>query len=322
MGHAVALERAASFGPWHVPEQFPAALCVPVSSPTIPLGTLWLFSEREREFTSPQSQFAEMTAGRLAAELERSVLIAARVESAEAARQIEAAARLQHSQRPQPIRLAAEGWELAGRTTKAGTLGGAFYDWCWLPGDALAIAIGEAGQTGIAGALTAAALRSAVRTLTEEGIGPAQLLARVNRSLWLTSGGDESASLWLAIVELSSGRMQYAWAGAPAVIRLASATTEIALPQRPPLGMTTDVRYVEQVLELAPAETLFVASRDLARLESARHNGGYFAALAECLSPRQAGLAASDFLKSLDGSNAEESATDRDCAVVALKRLE
>jgi phosphoserine phosphatase RsbU/P len=76
LGHAVALERASAFGPWRVPEEFAAALCVPVSSPTIPLGTLWFFSDRPRDFTDRQTNVAELVAGRLAAELERATLLA------------------------------------------------------------------------------------------------------------------------------------------------------------------------------------------------------------------------------------------------------
>ena len=76
LGHAVALERASAFGPWRVPEEYAAALCVPVSSPTIPLGTLWFFSDRPRDFTDRQTNLAELVSGRLAAELERTMLLA------------------------------------------------------------------------------------------------------------------------------------------------------------------------------------------------------------------------------------------------------
>ncbi len=76
LGHAVALERANAFGPWRVPEEFAAALCVPVSTPDVPLGTLWFFADRPREFTDAQTGIAEVVSGRLAAELERAMLLA------------------------------------------------------------------------------------------------------------------------------------------------------------------------------------------------------------------------------------------------------
>jgi len=76
VGHAVALERASSFGPWQVPEEFAAAVCVPVASPTVVLGTLWLLADRPRAFSDRDTNLAELVAGWLAAELDRAMLLA------------------------------------------------------------------------------------------------------------------------------------------------------------------------------------------------------------------------------------------------------
>jgi sigma-B regulation protein RsbU (phosphoserine phosphatase) len=317
----VALERAASFGPWRVPEEYPAALCVPVSSPTVPLGTVWFFSDRERDFTDRQTGLAEMTAGRLAAELERAMLITAQVESTETTRQLDAARRLQQSQLPQSIRLSEEGWELAGRTDSTEQLSGAFYDWHWLPGDSLAVMIGAAGQTGIAGALTAANLRSNVRALTEQGLSPAELLERVNRSLWFTSGGDELASLVFILVDLAVGSLRYSWAGKASAIRLPSIESDIPMPPRPPLGATTDAHFVEQTLDLGAGETLLFSSQELATASDSRENGAGRTALPGRLSAMSRDASAVeriDLLRELSGDRAKRSA---DRAVVAIKRI-
>jgi hypothetical protein len=263
LGHAVALERASSFGPWRAPEEFPAALCVPVSTPTNPLGTLWFFSDHERDFTDVHTGLAELTAGRIAAELDRAALIAARVDGTETARQFDAARRLQYSQWPQPIRLAEEGWELAGRCTAARELSGAFYDWLWLPSDALAVMAGQASQSNIAGALTAASIRSAVRALAEQGLSPSELLANVNRSLWFASGGDETASLVLGTIDLASGDIRYSWAGKPSAIRVSSQRTVLPLDERPPLGAMNDAHFPEQSWELARAESIIICTRSI-----------------------------------------------------------
>ncbi len=75
-GHAVVLEKAALAEVWSLPEAFPAALCVPVSTPSVPLGTMWLFCQQERPFTDAELNIAEVVAGRLASELEREMLLA------------------------------------------------------------------------------------------------------------------------------------------------------------------------------------------------------------------------------------------------------
>ena len=70
LGHAVVLEDSDVMRHWRVPEDFPAAVCVPVSTPTMILGTLWVFSERKRDFNDRQTNILEIVAGRVAADLE------------------------------------------------------------------------------------------------------------------------------------------------------------------------------------------------------------------------------------------------------------
>ncbi len=311
LGHAVALERAASFGPWHVPEEFPAALCVPVSTSATPLGTLWLFSDREREFTSVHTELAELTAGRLAAELERAMLITAQVKSTEALREIDAARRLQQSQWPQSIRLIDEGWELAGRISAAGQLSGAFYDWQWLPGDELAIAVGEASQARFAGALTTAALRSAIRLESEHGIRPGELLARLNCSLWQTSGGDESAALFFGILDLRTGEIRYSWAGCPAAELQEADSSEASLTERPPLGVIADQRFADQTMRIMPGGVVLLGSGKAGKRLSA--------AMAATPTERSRG-SLDALLESLERGDHDSPPLKRDRAFLAIRR--
>jgi phosphoserine phosphatase RsbU/P len=75
LGHAVVLGDDTLMAMWKVPENFPAAVCVPVSSPTALLGTLWIFSRAKRDFNDRETNVIEIVAGRIAAELEREVLL-------------------------------------------------------------------------------------------------------------------------------------------------------------------------------------------------------------------------------------------------------
>lgn len=76
LGHAVVLDDPLMFGLWRVPEPCAACVCVPVSTPTIPLGTLWIFSREPREFSAQETNLIEIVAGRMAADLERETLLA------------------------------------------------------------------------------------------------------------------------------------------------------------------------------------------------------------------------------------------------------
>ena len=74
-GHAVVLEDDVLMELWHVPEPAGATVCVPISGPTSVLGTLWLFCDKPRKFTTTETNLAEILAGRLAADLDREALI-------------------------------------------------------------------------------------------------------------------------------------------------------------------------------------------------------------------------------------------------------
>ena len=55
-------------------QDYPAAVCVPVSTPTMLLGTLWVFCHKRRDFNDRETNMLEVVAGRLAADLERETL--------------------------------------------------------------------------------------------------------------------------------------------------------------------------------------------------------------------------------------------------------
>ena len=57
LGHAVVLENTALMPGWKSPEDFASAVCVPVASATMLLGTLWVFGAEVRDFTDQQVQY-------------------------------------------------------------------------------------------------------------------------------------------------------------------------------------------------------------------------------------------------------------------------
>jgi GAF domain-containing protein len=75
LGYAVVVADPVLRQLWRPPEDCAAAVCVPVANRALPLGTLWLFSTRPREFSDRDTQLAEMVAGRIAAELDRQMLV-------------------------------------------------------------------------------------------------------------------------------------------------------------------------------------------------------------------------------------------------------
>ncbi len=69
------MENTAMMPGWKSPEDFASAVCVPVASGTMLLGTLWVFGTEVRDFTDQQIHIIEIVAGKLASDLEREMLL-------------------------------------------------------------------------------------------------------------------------------------------------------------------------------------------------------------------------------------------------------
>ncbi|MEZ6078466.1 MAG: hypothetical protein R3C56_23185 [Pirellulaceae bacterium] len=74
MGNAVLLENTSLAPEWQCPESYAAAMCVPIGSPTMPHGTLWLWSDHVRDFSSADIDAAKAAGDKILVDIERSVL--------------------------------------------------------------------------------------------------------------------------------------------------------------------------------------------------------------------------------------------------------
>jgi len=257
LGHAVVLEDTELMRQWRVPEQFPAAVSVPVSTPTTLLGTLWVFCDRKRDFNSRQTNVLEVVAGRIAADLEREMLMREGIDAVELKRQVAAAERMQRNQFP-TISPMLDGWELAGWTQPAETLGGDFYDW-FCPGEGLlAVAVGDAMQQGLAAAMAANNLKSALRAHAQYHREANQTLQKVNMTLWTASAGDQYASLFFGLIETATGRVNYAMAGRPSAITVREGAWQSLSVASTPLGKSPETQFEPFGYELQPGEALVI----------------------------------------------------------------
>ena len=255
LGHAVVLEDVAMMHHWRAPEEFAAAVCVPISTSTTILGTLWMFSNTPRDFTAPQTNIVEVVSGRLAADLEREMLWQEGFAAAEIKKQIAAAERMQRSQLP-TIAPLLDHWDLAGWTAQADSLGGDFHDWFCLPDGLLAVAVGHAMDGGVQAALAASGLKAALRAHGQYYREAQQTLKRLNLTLWTGSAGDQHATLFYGLIETATGRISTASAGNPAALVIRPDGWESLTQISARLGEGPESIYEQTGYELQPGETL------------------------------------------------------------------
>ncbi|HEY2881701.1 MAG TPA: SpoIIE family protein phosphatase [Pirellulales bacterium] len=283
LGHAVALEgRDEMKGPWRSPEPAAAALCVPVSSPTVPLGTLWFFSKRERPFTDEQTNIAEVVAGKIASDLERTMLLEEQTNQRELHAQVAAAKRTQENQLPS-IAPPIAGWHVAGWSEQESALGGAFYDWRMIDDKSLWCMLGDACDGGIEAALAATALRAALRATEDDRLSVDELFRRANQILWESSAGNWWAGAWLGQIQLADGNCNFSAAGRPTALWLRENSWASLVKPCEPLGLEPQLKAERKQILLAPGESLVVCNRGIMEASDPRGRPMEEAAIAKSL---------------------------------------
>lgn len=320
LGHAVVLNDERVIRMWKMPENFPAAVCVPVSTPTTLLGTLWVFCRENRDFNDRETNILEVVAGRIAADLEREMLLRAGSDNATLQKQVAAAERLQRSELP-TIAPLLDGWDVAGWTAQAGGVGGAFHDWFCLPRGLLAVAVGKAAEQGIAGALTANAVKAAVRAHAGYHRQAERILGQANLTLWTGSAGDQRAAAFCGLVETATGRVCCASAGQLSVLRLHGDGWQSLSQHGPSLGESPETDFEQCGHELQPDEALVLFTDSVRDAVNAEGHPLGEAGLAEALQGKLH-LTAEELVAAARGILHAHAATpdSRDLTVVVVKR--
>jgi len=255
LGHAVVLNDPALLRTWRSPEKFPTAVCLPVSSPTTLFGTVWFFSTTRRDLRERETGVLETVAGRVAAELEREVLLSEAWQTHRLKSQLAAAQRLHRNQLPAVPPLA-EQWQLAGGVFGREGLGGALFDWHTLPDGLLAFTAARTAGAPMEAALSSAGLRTALRAHARYHREPGPWLRQVNMTMWTGSAGDFRAEAFCGLAENTSGRIGFAAAGPVAGLHLRASGVERLVTEGPLLGAGAEAGYTSSGIVLARGECL------------------------------------------------------------------
>lgn len=258
IGHAVVLEDTTLLPNWHVPLDFSSAVCVPVSTPTTILGTLWMFGDTVRDYDENQSNLIEIVAGRIAADLEREMLLQHNAQTKSLDRKLQRACQWQQNRLP-TVTPEIDKWQVAGWSSQRESLSDCFYHWHVLPNGQLSASLGQACGSSWEAALTSAALHSAVTAHANHPHGPIDMVQRVNETFWNSSTGGQFASLGYLLADTESSEIEIATAGDVGVLLLHDSTCEVLTQSCPWIGLCDDAEFIglKKQLELGDALVVF-----------------------------------------------------------------
>ncbi len=139
-------------------------------------------------------------------------------------------------------------------------VGGDFYDFFLVDDDHLALVIADVSGKGIPAALFMVITKVLLKNSAQAGKDPQSVLEEVNGQLCSNNPIDMFVTVWLGILEISTGKLTCANAGHeyPALCRKGGEYELIRDPHGLVLACLDGSRYENYELQLRPGDTLFV----------------------------------------------------------------
>ena len=139
-------------------------------------------------------------------------------------------------------------------------VGGDFYDMILVDDDHLAIEIADVSGKGIPAALFMMASKIMLSGKIKDGMSPAEILAEVNDKISVNNEQEMFVTVWLGILEISTGRMIAANAGHeyPIIVH-SDGTAEIIKDKHGfVIGGMAGMKYTDYEIDLKPGDNVFV----------------------------------------------------------------
>ena len=149
---------------------------------------------------------------------------------------------------------------LRGMCRPAREVGGDFYDHFMLDDDHLCMTMADVSGKGVPAALFMMMCLISIRQRAKDGETPAQVLRAVNESICLNNRADMFVTVWLGVLELSTGEVVACNAGHEyPVIGRADGRFELMKDRHGfVLGGMPGVKYIDYRFRLGPEDVLFL----------------------------------------------------------------
>lgn len=140
-------------------------------------------------------------------------------------------------------------------------VGGDFYDFFLVSDTRLAVVVADVSDKGIPAAMFMMRAKTAIKALAVSGLAVDEVIARANDDLCEDNEAGMFVTLWMGILNLDTGVMEYVHAGHTCPVLLhGDDATYVKKRRNFIVGARPGMRYVRQELRLQPRDALFLYS--------------------------------------------------------------
>jgi len=147
--------------------------------------------------------------------------------------------------------------DIYGEVVTAKEVGGDLFDF-FIRDEKLFFSIGDVAGKGVPASLVMAVARSMFRSASMINTSPKLIVESINRSVCQSNDSFMFVTLFMGVLDLTTGKLQYANAGHEPPVLVGSHTRFLRVDNNIPLGLRPEWEYSEQETVIMPGTTLFL----------------------------------------------------------------
>ena len=165
-------------------------------------------------------------------------------------------------------------FDIYASMTPAKEVGGDFYDFFLIDNDHIGLVMSDVAGKGVPAALFMMIARILIRNRIQSGESPKEALRNVNNQLLESNEAELFVTVWLAVLEISTGRGIAANAGHehPVLRRAGKTYRLVRYRHSPAVAVLPEIEYSEHEFVMYPGDSLFVYTDGVAEATDAEKN--------------------------------------------------
>ena len=164
-------------------------------------------------------------------------------------------------------------FDIYASMTPAREVGGDFYDFFLVDDDHIGLVMADVAGKGVPAALFMMVSRILIRNRVQSGESPATALANVNSQLLESNEAELFVTVWLAVLEISTGKGVVSNAGHehPVLRRKNGQYELVKYRHSPAVAVMPGIQFEEHTFELQPGDSIFVYTDGVAEAADAEN---------------------------------------------------